>query len=224
MRRVGGAPARSDKDGGRKKEMAYFPMFVDLDKRPCLVVGGGRVAYRKVKVLQDFGARVYVAAPVICAEIYASEPVICTEKEFASADAEGMALVIAATDDAGENHRIADICAEKGIPVNAVDQIEDCSFIFPSYIRQKDVVAAFSSAGNSPVITQYLKRQAAELLTEQIGDLAEYLGNIRQQVKELVPTEGQRKRVYEQLLQIGLETGRLPNEGELYQLINSKTL
>lgn len=204
--------------------MAYFPMFVDLDKRPCLVVGGGRVAYRKVKVLQDFGARVYVAAPVICAEIYASEPVICTEKEFASADAEGMALVIAATDDAGENHRIADICAEKGIPVNAVDQIEDCSFIFPSYIRQKDVVAAFSSAGNSPVITQYLKRQAAELLTEQIGDLAEYLGNIREQVKELVPTEGQRKRVYEQLLQIGLETGRLPNEGELYQLINSKTL
>lgn len=72
---------------------------------------------------------------------------------------------------------------KKHIPVNAVDQQEDCSFIFPSYLKHRDLVGAFSSAGNSPVLTQYLKESLKEILTEELGQINDYMGSIRPVVK-----------------------------------------
>ena len=127
--------------------MAYFPMFVNLKDQLCLVVGGGMVAYRKVKVLLDFEARVVVVGENICDKIYEiakkSNQLELQKKCFEDADCDNMFMVIAATDDKELNHHIAGICNSKGIMVNAVDQKEDCSFIFSSYIKEKILLQHF---------------------------------------------------------------------------------
>ena len=81
-----------------------------------------------------------------------------------------------------------------------MDQQEDCSFIFPSYVREQELVGAFSSGGNSPVLTQYLKKYMAQILTAELGEANAYLGSIRPVVKRELDTEAMRKKVYQQVL------------------------
>ena len=184
--------------------MAYFPMFVNLKNQPCLVVGGGMVAYRKVKVLLDFEARVVVVGENICDKIYEivkkSNQLELQKKCFEDADCDNMFMVIAATDDKELNHYIAGICNSKGIMVNAVDQKEDCSFIFSSYIKEKNLIA------------QYLKSQEKEILTPFLGELNEYMGKIRKRVIEKYDTEEKRKEIFKEIVNIAIENGELPQE------------
>ncbi len=218
--------------------MAYFPMFVDMTDRPCLIVGGGNVAYRKVKVMLDFGAKVMVVAEDICEELRnliaddianenksvsdtankekgqtdldAEGRITVVKRKFDQKDCNGMQIVIAATDDNALNHEIAEYCKSKGIMVNAVDQKADCSFIFSSYIKEKNLVAAFSSGGNSPVLTQYLKGKEQEILTPFLGELNEYMGQIREAVLSGYDTEAERKRVFKEIVCKAIDSGKLP--------------
>lgn len=205
--------------------MAYFPMFIELKDSPCLIVGGGKIAERKLHVLMDFEADITILAPEFTEEIIRiSEDSEVTnvkiiKNEYNNSYLDKMKLVIAATDDKELNSVIAADCKERNIQVNAVDQIDDCTFIFPSYLKKGDVVAAFSSGGNSPVITQYLKQQNNDILTDNIGDIAAFLGAIRQLVKQKVVGESNRKKVYQELLKIGLDNDRVPTSEEVTDII-----
>ena len=206
--------------------MAYFPMFVDMTERECLIVGGGNVAYRKVIVMLDFGAKVTVVAEDICEALRTliaddrankgSFGLDAANKEGSQVESDaadridGMEMVIAATDDNALNHEIAEYCKAKDIMVNAVDQKADCSFIFPSYIKEKNLVAAFSSGGNSPVLTQYLKGKEQEILTPFLGELNEYMGQIRERVIAQYDTQAERKRVFKEILCAAIDNGRIP--------------
>lgn len=218
--------------------MAYFPMFVDMMERECLIVGGGNVAYRKVMVMLDFGAKITVVAEDICEELRtliaddrankgsfgldaankegsqvesdAADRITIIKRRFERKDCDGMEMVIAATDDNALNHEIAEYCKAKGIMVNAVDQKADCSFIFPSYIKEKNLVAAFSSGGNSPVLTQYLKGKEQAILTPFLGELNEYMGQIREKVIAEYDTEAERKRVFKEILCAAINNERIP--------------
>lgn len=199
--------------------MAYFPMFVDMTERECLIVGGGNVAYRKVMVMLDFGAKITVVAEDICEELRKltiddtankENRITFIKRKFNQQDCDGMEMVIAATDDNALNHEIAEYCKAKGIMVNAVDQKADCSFIFPSYIKEKNLVAAFSSGGNSPVLTQYLKGKEQEILTPFLGELNEYMGQIREKVIAEYDTEAERKRVFKEILCAAIDNERIP--------------
>ncbi|WP_306782204.1 precorrin-2 dehydrogenase/sirohydrochlorin ferrochelatase family protein [Agathobacter rectalis] len=230
--------------------MAYFPMFVDMTERECLIVGGGNVAYRKVIVMLDFGAKVTVVAEDICDELRkltiddiasedktgsytankennqtdsdaankennkpdsdAADRITIIKRRFDRKDCNGMEMVIVATDDNALNHEIAEYCKANGIMVNAVDQKADCSFIFPSYIKEKNLVAAFSSGGNSPVLTQYLKGKEKEILTPFLGELNEYMGQIREKVIAQYDTQAERKRVFKEILCAAIDNGRIP--------------
>lgn len=198
--------------------MAYFPMFVQLEGRPCLVAGGGRVALRKARALRDFGALVTVVADKILEDIKRMEGVVWREGNFCPADLKGQALVVAAMDDKEENHRVSVLCRERRIPVNAVDQIEDCGFIFPAYVKQGEVVAAFSSGGQSPAVAQYLKGRIEPEMTETLGELAAQLGKARERVKKMEPAEV-RKGVYEEIFRRGLEFGRPLSREELEEIL-----
>ena len=234
-------------------------MFVDLTNQPCLVVGGGTVAYRKVRTLLDFDAAVVVVAEEICDSIVelaaqadnhvelqtksfeeadnrvelhkksfeeagnhvklqtksfeeAGNHVKLRKKSFEETDCDGMTIVVAATDDIFLNHRIAQYCKQNGIMVNAVDQKEDCSFIFPSYRKEKNLVAAFSSGGNSPVLTQYLKEKENPILTPFLGELNEYMGEIRETVIREYENESERKRAFQEIAKAAIESGKLPQK------------
>ena len=190
-----------------------------MTERECLIVGGGNVAYRKVMVMLDFGAKVTVVAEDICDELRKltiddtankENRITFIKRKFEQKDCDGMEMVIAATDDNALNHEIAEYCKAKGIMVNAVDQKADCSFIFPSYIKEKNLVAAFSSGGNSPVLTQYLKGKEQEILTPFLGELNEYMGQIREKVIAQYDTEAERKRVFKEILCAAIDNGRIP--------------
>ncbi|MBU5459792.1 bifunctional precorrin-2 dehydrogenase/sirohydrochlorin ferrochelatase [Anaerostipes sp. MSJ-23] len=199
--------------------MAYFPMFIQLKGRKCLVVGGGKVALRKIKVLKDFEAEVTVVAPDIIEQIRQIDDICRIFRSFEEKDLKSVELVVAATDDKKENHRISQFCMEQNIPVNAVDQKEDCSFIFPSYIKEGEVVGAFSSSGQSPVITQYLKKKIRPTLTKQLGQISESLGEIREVVKKLVWPEKRRKVLYKELLNLSLEKNMSLDHDIIEQII-----
>ena len=190
--------------------MAYFPMFVQLKKKKCLVIGGGKIALRKIEVLKDFEADITVIAPEMITQIRQIDQ-ICRifrtfmEKDFNEEDFKEAELVVAATNDPKVNSEISKICMQRKIPVNAVDQKEDCSFIFPSYVKEGEVVAAFSSGGQSPLITQYLKEKIKPDLNKELGQLAQILGSLRKLAKSCIATEQERKAFYKELLQIGLE-------------------
>lgn len=217
--------------------MAYFPMFVDLTDKTCLVVGGGEVAYRKVKTLLDFDAKVTVVAESVCprlaglagvrnvtsenkmltacgqdaekADALEQKITICV-RPFQKEDCDGRLLVVAATDDKELNHNIAEYCKAAGIMVNAVDQKDDCSFIFSSYVREQNLVAAFSSGGKSPVLTQYLKKKETDILTPFLGTLNEYMGDIRADIISKYASEEERKRAFCDIVYSAIENQKLP--------------
>lgn len=206
--------------------MSYFPMFIDLKDMNCLIVGGGKIALRKVQVLCDFGAVIKVVAKEICDEIKEisgiNKNVSYEKKAFSEQDLEGIRLVVAATSQKELNHTISAICSRKNIYINVVDQIEDCSFIFPSYIKENDVVGAFSTGGKSPVITQYLKESVKTTLTPFIGELADFFGSIRTSVKENIQTEAERRQIYQELLKYALDSEKIPNENSVSKLLELK--
>lgn len=203
--------------------MAYFPMFVQLKNKKCLVIGGGRIALRKIEVLKDFEADVTVIAPEMIPQIRQIDKIRRIFRTFMEKDFKDVNLVVAATDDQKVNSEISQICRQQKIPVNAVDQKEDCSFIFPSYVKEGEVVAAFSSGGQSPVITQYLKKKIKPDLTEELGQIAQILGGLRTLAKSCIATEQQRKAFYRELLQIGLEDIDSLEEQRINEIIQKYT-
>lgn len=203
--------------------MAYFPMFVQLKNKKCLVIGGGRIALRKIEVLKDFEADVTVIAPEMIPQIRQIDKIRRIFRTFMEKDFKEADLVVAATDDPEVNSEISKICMQQKIPVNAVDQKEDCSFIFPSYVREGEVVAAFSSGGQSPLITQYLKEKIKPDLNEELGQIAQILGSLRSLAKSCIATEQERKAFYKELLQIGLEDIDSLEEQRINEIIQKYT-
>ncbi len=203
--------------------MSYFPMYMELEGKDCLVIGSNLSAYRKIKVMQEFGARVKVISPKISDKIRELDGILWEERMYLQQDLEMADVVIASTGNADLNHEISMFCRAGKIPVNAVDQIEDCTFIFPSYIKRGEVVASFSSGGKSPVITQYLKTATEPIMTEHLGAMADCLGALRQTVRECVATESERKAVYQEILQMGLESEKVPSEAEIARIIERYT-
>ena len=166
----------------------HFPLFIDLESKPCLVVGAGKVAARKVGTLRAFGAEVTTVAPEVCG------------RGFADSDVEGMALVVAATDDRALNRRVADLCKARGIPVNAVDDPENCTFIFPAIVRKGPVVAAVSSGGACPVAAKMVRDRIERELDDGFIAEVEDLGRRRQDLKRDYPDPSERKRHCEEVL------------------------
>lgn len=201
--------------------MAYFPMYTDISKKRCIIYGGGKVAFRKVKVLQDFDADVIVIASEIDDAISENSKVTCVYSEFESdqLDRENPFLVIAATSDEKINSCISQECKQRNIPVNVVDCPEECTFIFPAYIKSKEVVAAFSSGGKSPVLAQYLKKEMAKILTPDMGMIADQMAVFRDEVKQRLCREDVKKELYEKILYGYFENGQFPNEEEFEKLL-----
>ena len=166
----------------------HFPLFLELDGKPCLVVGGGNVAARKASALREFGAKVVTVAPEVCG------------RGFADADVEGMALVVAATDDADVNRHVAELCKAKGIPVNVVDDPANCTFIFPAIARKGPLTVAVSSGGACPVAAKLVRDRVAGALPDDFVAAVERLGKERENLKRNYPDPQVRRRVCEEAL------------------------
>lgn len=129
-----------------------FPINLNLAGRPVLVVGGGRIAHRKVQQLLACGADVTVLAPHVIEEL-AQLNVHVLRREYVDGDIAGFRLVITATGDVDVDQRIFDEAEERGIWVNSADDPERCTFTLPAVHRQGPVMVTVSTGGASPALS-----------------------------------------------------------------------
>ena len=184
--------------------MGFLPIFLNLTDRPCLVVGGGEVAARKISQLLKAEARVTVVAPELCNELVGR----CERCEinhivenFNEAHLEMATVVIAATDDHIINQEISTLAQSRNIPVNVVDNPKLCTFIMPSVVDRNPVQIAISTGGTSPVLARLLRARLETLIPSSYGQLAEVMGKFRTHVRERFPKMNERRRFWEHILQ-----------------------
>ena len=191
--------------------MDFLPIFVDIRHKPVLVVGGGKVAARKVRLLYKAHGEVTVVAPELCEELQnelASGHIHHLPRRFEATDLDTPVLVIAATDDREVNREISTRASAARIPVNVVDDPELCGFIMPSMIDRSPVQIAISTGGASPVLARLLRSKLESCTPATYGSLATLVNDYRDKVKARFDTENQRKVFWEQIL-----------EGEVAELV-----
>jgi uroporphyrin-III C-methyltransferase/precorrin-2 dehydrogenase/sirohydrochlorin ferrochelatase len=184
--------------------MDYLPVFLKIVGRSCLVVGGGKVAARKVRLLARAGASITVVSPTVCsdiAEAVEQGTVKHVERRFREEDLSDAVLVIAATDDEELNRSVSELAQTRRIPVNVVDSPALCSFIMPSIIDRSPVQVAVSTGGASPVLARLLRARLEGFIPAAYGKLAKLLNEYRQRVKERFTDSDQRRWFWESILQ-----------------------
>lgn len=213
--------------------MGYFPFFVELEGRHGVIVGGGKVAARKVEKLLMFDPDLTVIAPDIeaCVRMQGEQlekdgaaSLHFEERDFLPGDLHGADFVVAATDDEALNGRIADICREKRIPVNVADDREKCTFYFPALVKDGPLTVGISTDGKSPLAASWVRREIAGMLPESIGNIIDLLGQIRPVVLEAEEEENGRKKLFEELFFYCMECvekGRNVTAEELTYIVNS---
>ena len=168
-----------------------YPVNLVLDGRSCLVVGGGKVALRKVEGLLACGGRVTVVAPRINPDLRTLSDVVIEERPWRPQDLEGMWLVIAATDDPSVNRAVYDAGQRAGVWVNGADDPANCSFTLPSVVRRGDLQVTVSTGGRSPALSTWLRRRLEGEIGPEYAVLLDLLATERDGLKAAgVSTEG----------------------------------
>ena len=184
--------------------MEYFPMFFHINNRPCLVVGGGEVAARKVSLLTRAGGKVTVVSPRLCDTLQrrlSAGEIQHKAKTFEPEDISHCVLVVAATDDMDTNRTISELAQQKNLPVNVVDQPQLCTFVVPSTIDRSPVQVAVSTGGASPVLARLLRTRLETLIPASYGRLASLMDEFRDKVKKHFPDADKRRRFWETVIQ-----------------------
>ena len=199
--------------------MAYFPFFMDITDRTALIVGGGMTAYRKAEILLSFGVRLTVVSPNNTAGFYGLKNTKIIDRCFEDADIEGVFMVVAATDSRETNRRVSILCQKNKIPVNVVDDIELCTFIFPSITKHGDLVCGISSGGNGPVITQYIKETINNSIPDYIGDINWRMGSIRELAKKTIPCQQKRADTIRSVFKLLMNKRNSVSDAEIENII-----
>ncbi len=166
--------------------MDYYPVFLDLKKRPVLVVGGGKVAEGKVHGLLGAGAVISLVAPQLTdtlRDLVTAGSIRHTPREYKSTDLDGQATCFVATDDGAINARVAEDCRARGIWVNAADDSANCDFILPAVVRNGKIVVAASTGGASPAMARRLREELTAFLDEDYAPLTDLLAEVRAEVR-----------------------------------------
>ena len=166
--------------------MDYLPLFMQLRSQPVVVVGGGRIAVRKVDLLRRSGAQITVVSPELREELHrlaSSGEIRHIPENFAEAHIEGATLVVAATNDHDVNVAVSGAARARKIPVNVVDNPALSTFIFPAVVDRSPIIAAVSSGGESPVLARRVREQIEALLPQRLGALARFMGARRKAVQ-----------------------------------------
>ncbi|MGC9975223.1 MAG: bifunctional precorrin-2 dehydrogenase/sirohydrochlorin ferrochelatase [Syntrophales bacterium] len=180
--------------------MKYYPLFLDITDRRCIVVGGGDVAERKVGRLLDFGASVVVVGKMLTpglAVLKREGRINHIDADYEKAFINGALLVIGATDRDDVNAEISRDGKENGVLVNIVDDPDKCDFLLPSLLSQGNLLIAISTGGKSPALAKKLRVEMEQLFGTEYQTLLEVMGNLRERLVVAGHSSDENRRLFE---------------------------
>lgn len=190
----------------------YFPAFLDLRGRRCLVVGGGEIGERKTHALLDCGARVTIVSPSVTqrlAALAASGRLVHRARPFRRSDPRGCALAVAATGDPRVDRVVAAAARRWRALVNVVDRPQHCDFIVPAVLRRGELQIAVSTGGRSPAIAREIRRRLERFFGPEYSELISRAGEARNRARAKARTSAERIEAGERVAHLVL-AGRLP--------------
>jgi len=164
---------------------AYYPIYLNVCDRKCIVIGGGEVALRKVQILLEYGAEVDVISPALAPELIklAQDNQISTlTREYKDGDLKKAFVVIAATDSDEINRQVAAEARRRSILINVVDDAKYSDFIVPSVMRRGDITITVSTSGKSPALARKLRTQIEQDIGEQYVPLTDLIAEVREEI------------------------------------------
>jgi precorrin-2 dehydrogenase / sirohydrochlorin ferrochelatase len=183
--------------------MRYYPVFLDLNEKACVVIGGGRVAERKVLTLLKAGARVTVVSPRVTEALRRLKEkgkIAIRRDSFRATDLKAVHLAIAATDDRAVNEQVFRKASHLRIPVNVVDDPKHCSFIVPSIISRGDILLAISTGGLSPALAKALRKKLQSEIGQEYTVLLKIMALVRKRIMTLGWGEREKRKIIRPLL------------------------
>lgn len=183
--------------------MRYYPVNLDIRRRRCLVVGGGKVGARKVATLLACGAQVTVVSPEVAKQLLtlSDQGLIDLQcRPYRATDLAGMFLVIGATGDEQLNARIKTDAENAGILCNIADRPEACNFILPSIVRQGDLTIAISTSGKSPAFAKKLRKDLQQQFGPEYALFLQLMGAIRSRLLSHEHQPEAHKKIFERLI------------------------
>ena len=189
--------------------MNYFPFYMETSNRTILVVGGGRMAYKKLRTLLQYEMQIHLVAKELsdvmaCLVEEHTDRVEVSLRAYKDKDLNTVDYVVVATSDEGLNHWIAKSCRERRIPVNVAKNREESTFIMPAVLHQGGIDIAVSTGGESPIAACYVRKKIEQHIPERLGELVALLGEYRDYVQMEIEDEEMRKEAFECLLGIGI--------------------
>ncbi len=178
---------------------SYYPVFLDLREKKCLIIGGGKVASRKVGRLLSCRARVTVISLSLVPGLRSmvdNKVIKYLEEPYCAEHLEGAFLVIGAADDEETNSKVASDCFARNIPVNIVDNPSLCSFFVPSLVKRGYLGIAISTEGRSPALARLLREELESRLEQEYSEFVTFLGELRPRIKREIPDPQKRKAFF----------------------------
>lgn len=164
----------------------YYPVFLNIYQKKCIVIGGGKVALRKVRALLEQGATVQVIAPTLCSKLSSlakSKTISVLQRNYEPGDLKGACIVIAATTETETNKKVAMEAKRRGILVNVVDDREQSDFIVPSCLRRGDLTIAIATAGKSPALARKIRTRLETDFGKEYASLVNLISEVRSELK-----------------------------------------
>lgn len=181
----------------------YYPVYLNLKGKKCVVVGAGRVAVRKVGSLLKSGAEVVLISPRIdknLARLSRQKKITYRRKNFEAKDLSGAFLVIGATDNSRINDEISRVAEEKGILVNIVDLPVRCNFIVPSRVKRGDLSIAISTSGKSPLLAKRIRQELELVYGREYALFLKLMEKLRPEIIKNIPEPKKRAEVFKKIV------------------------
>ena len=203
--------------------MQYFPAFLMLEGKPCLLVGGGKTAARKARLLLSAGATITVVAPHLdeaFEALLASERIDHDARKFRTGDVAGHWLVVSATGDPDVERQVCDAATQAGIFCNAVDDRSNCSYITPAIVDRGALVVAVSSGGVAPVFARQLRARIEAMLPARIAGIIDVAARWREQVAQRLKDLTMRRQFWERYFERNAAVDAQAAEREIASLLD----
>ena len=187
--------------------MSYYPVFLELDGKIALVVGGGKVAQRKVETLLECGASISIVSKELThklKQLIEDSEVRFLGEELKDEFFDDAFIIIAATDDKDLNHKVSERARDRGLLVNAVDQPADCNFIVPSIVKKGDLLIAISTSGKSPALSKKIRKRLEVQFGNEYETFLNLMGRLRKEILAMGLAQEENSRIFHEVVDGGI--------------------